>query len=351
MIALMTLMVLMGTEERVRDLFAPAALLTLQLALIVLYVGSFTARSLTRGREVHAFEVLQGILAVLAGFGGGIAVISAADLAPVGFGLVALALAAASYLAAAIVDRRLTGRESFIFYTSLGLLFTVAAIPMLLHGTGLVLAFSLVALMMGWLGARRERATLSLHGAGYALAAAVTSGLLAMSLDAFTGASVDAGPITAGSWVALACAAAFCWFRVATHGRTLGRFSSVPKLVVLAVLVAGLGGVILTLTHRLLPGTAEDGPDAAVLAAFRTAILALAAVSLALLARWEKVREAGLLVYPLLALGGLKLALEDIPAGRPATLVASLALFGGALILAPRIARAGRQARQADPSN
>jgi hypothetical protein len=191
---------------------------------------------------------------------------------------------------------------------------------------------------MAWLGGHWRRATLSLHGACYTLGGAVTSGLLGLSLHAFVGASLPAAPIAPGQWVALACAIGFCAFPIATHGRTWGRFSRVPRIAILALAVTGLGGILIHLTHGLLPA-GEAGPDAAVLAAYRTGILAAAAVALAWTGWWRRMREAEILVYPVLAAGGLKLILEDIPAGRPATLVASLVFFGGALILAPALTR------------
>jgi hypothetical protein len=48
------------------------------------------------------------------------------------------------------------------------------------------------------------------------------------------------------------------------------------------------------------------------------------------------------LVYPTLAVGALKLLLDDLRKGRPATLFISFVLYGIALILAPRLARRGR---------
>jgi hypothetical protein len=42
-------------------------------------------------------------------------------------------------------------------------------------------------------------------------------------------------------------------------------------------------------------------------------------------------------VVPLVALGGVKLLLQDLRDGRPATLVVSLALYGAVLVLAPRL--------------
>jgi hypothetical protein len=42
-------------------------------------------------------------------------------------------------------------------------------------------------------------------------------------------------------------------------------------------------------------------------------------------------------------LGGLKLLLQDLREGRPATLVLSLALYGAVLLLAPRLLRPGER--------
>ena len=57
-------------------------------------------------------------------------------------------------------------------------------------------------------------------------------------------------------------------------------------------------------------------------------MLAGLALALAWAAQRASLPELGWLVYPLLAAGGLKLLLEDMREGRPATLVASLALYG-----------------------
>jgi hypothetical protein len=79
-----------------------------------------------------------------------------------------------------------------------------------------------------------------------------------------------------------------------------------------------------------------DG-DAGMAATVRTGVLAVVVVGLAWLARRCAWPELGWLVYPLLALGGIRLLLQDLPHGRAATLVLSLAFFGGVLILTPRL--------------
>jgi hypothetical protein len=55
--------------------------------------------------------------------------------------------------------------------------------------------------------------------------------------------------------------------------------------------------------------------------------------------------EGRWLTYVVLIVGGLKLLVEDFPQGRPATLVLSLAVYGAALIVAPRWVRRGGDGR------
>jgi hypothetical protein len=70
-------------------------------------------------------------------------------------------------------------------------------------------------------------------------------------------------------------------------------------------------------------------------------VLALLVIGLASAARRWALVELGWFVYPLLALGALKLLGEDLGRGRPTTLFFSLVLYGSALILAPRLLRRG----------
>jgi len=74
-------------------------------------------------------------------------------------------------------------------------------------------------------------------------------------------------------------------------------------------------------------------------ATVRTIALAATALALAWLGRAPQWREAAWLVYPTLAAGGVKLLAEDFPHSTAATLFVALAMYGGALIAAPRLIR------------
>jgi hypothetical protein len=71
----------------------------------------------------------------------------------------------------------------------------------------------------------------------------------------------------------------------------------------------------------------------------RTAFLVTTALALAGLGRADARREAAWLGYAVLALAGLKILAEDLPAGTPATLIVTFGLYGGALLLVPRLRR------------
>jgi hypothetical protein len=96
---------------------------------------------------------------------------------------------------------------------------------------------------------------------------------------------------------------------------------------------------VLSLCYGWLP-RGEDGlATPAALAVARTALLSGSALALAWLGGRPRWREAAWLVYPILVLGGLKLLIEDLGTGRTVSLALSFALYGLALIVAPRWVR------------
>jgi len=339
MVLLVTLIALMADAERVERLLSPGSLVMLQLALCFLYLGSFAFRTRTRHSGVTNGEIVQGVLVLAIGLGGAIVVTQAYAMSGIPVGLVALALAAGCYAASfSVVDT--SDRRNFIFYSSLALAFTVAGCDALFHRGGMGFAFSVAALVATALGARHQRATLSGHGAAYTLAGAVASGVLLGALRAMVIESPQGlGWVTLSGIVVLVVAVVYCAIPIAEHGRTWGKFSLAPKMLVLAVLVIGLNGIVVAAAAPLLPVDDSGLPMAGGLAALRTATLAISALVLGLLRRRAHLRAAGWLVYPLLIVGGLKLVAEDLRAGQATTMFISLGIYGAALILAPRLIR------------
>jgi hypothetical protein len=102
--------------------------------------------------------------------------------------------------------------------------------------------------------------------------------------------------------------------------------------------VVGLGGTIVEFLARAMAGSP---PDPGTVATIRTAVLAAAVIVLAVVKRFDRLTELGWLLYPVLAIGALKLLLEDFQRSRAATLAVALAVYGAALIATPWLVNRG----------
>jgi hypothetical protein len=346
-IMLISAALFLSSGEESRLIMPPLSLMLLQLSLLLIYVGSVAGRVLARRRDVGFLESLQAVAVVGIGLGGGIATLRQTGVGRELLAAVSLGMAAGGYAAVfSIIDKRLGSRSNFIFFSTLALVFTVVGSSALFTGTALVLVLVIVALLTAWLGSFKARATLSLHGAVYAVSAAGVAGVLGRAVNAFVGPpDMQVQVATPSMLLVLAVSGVCAALPVAMHGRTWGRFSRLPKLALIVVVVLALGTIAVRVGLRLLPAANDATPDVAFVGVLRTAVLAISALILAMAGRAEKLHEAVLLVYPVLILSGMKLLFEDLRTGRPATLFVSLVIYGGALIVAPRLARGARLAR------
>lgn len=337
-VLLVTATLFLGDPERAPVVGSPG-LLTLQLSLMLIYLFTFALRALLASREVGAFAILQSFAVLAIGFGGASVTSSRISNGALFLAILSLGLAAAAYAVVfSIVDRQGGSRRNFIFYSTVSLFLTLAGCSVLPTELAPVASLGIMALLTAWFGARRARATLSQHGAVYAAAAAIASGLVAGAGAVFVGPWDGASRVLSfASLVVLGVAAVCCGFPVPMHGRTWGRLSRMPRLTYIALLALGFGALAVDQGVRVLP--ASSAADAAVVGVVRTAVLAAAALLLAAIGRWRGIVEARLLVPPVLVLGGVKLVFEDLRTGRPMTLFPSLVLYGVALILAPRLSR------------
>ena len=112
--------------------------------------------------------------------------------------------------------------------------------------------------------------------------------------------------------------------------------AAAPRVVVALLAVVGSGGALVSL---LAPAVAGSPPDVGILATLRTGVVAAAAVVLALSTRVPRVMELGWLLYPVLVVGGFKLLVDDFRHSQAATLFLALALYGAALVMAPRLVK------------
>jgi hypothetical protein len=323
-----------GVPEPYRGLSASAAF-WLALTLPVVYVGSAALRTLLRRRDVTAFEAVQSVASLLVGLGGAAAVARATGSGQSSLGTAGLALAAACYgVAFAFVERRSKSAGNFHFYAGLALVLTLLASGLLSTGGPLSGLWSVMGVAATMIGARLDRMTLRSHGALYLAAAAIASGLAAAPRQAFLGAPVlSLSPLSAWAAVALCASAASFLVLAAGPGATAQVwYRRLPALAALLFALAGIGA----LAVRLSIGLTTDGRDPGALAAARTAVLSLSALALAATFRRTRLPEVAWTAWALLVAGGAKILLQDVPAGRPATLVAALAVYGLALTFAPR---------------
>jgi hypothetical protein len=331
-----------GWPESYVPIPAPAAALAL-LALPLLYLASLAARTLLRSRPVTAFEATQGVLSVLLGFGGAASALATHGYPVVGLGALALTMGALCYAAAfSFAERRAGQDRNFYFYSTAGALLVLGGVNVLL-GPLRVLALAGLGVAAALLGRRFGRMTLRTHGALYLAAAVAEAGLVAAGARALVRAAT--GPVEAIAWL-VAVLAAVGWAVLASDpAAPRTGLARLPQLL-LAVLVAFALATAVRAGLRGLGLPPEN--DAGAAAVVCTGILAGLALGYALAARRLGWPELSWVAYAAVALGGVKLVAQDLPAGRPATLVASLALYGAALLLAPRLLRVGE--RRADPS-
>jgi hypothetical protein len=188
-------------------------------------------------------------------------------------------------------------------------------------------------------GNRTGRLTLHAHGVVYLSLGVLSSGLAAAAWRAFVGSTEGpaASPDPAG--IAIWLAAAFCWVLQARSGLAseVTGPARIPRFGAALPVLLGAGWLAVTVLGRVAGG------GSAAMAVSRSAVLAITAVVLALAARRTRWSELGWPVVPLLALGCVKLLVEDMRRGSPVTLTIALALLGTALILAPRLLLAARR--------
>lgn len=185
---------------------------------------------------------------------------------------------------------------------------------------GTILVLEPVALAIVWAAAavassfaarRWSWDWMNVHAAVWALAAAVASGLPSALVNA-----TDPSPVVVAVGL---CATIALWFEAPLAHRSRLVLLAIITLASMAVLVGGVSDLM---------------KDRAILAMTRTIVLSVAAVVLAAFS--NTVREAKTLAWILLLVGGAKLLLEDLRAGRAITIVVALAVYGGAMLLVAR---------------
>jgi hypothetical protein len=312
------------------------AALAVQMLMLAGYLGSFAVRTLFIGRPVIPFEVAQSVGVLAVAYGGAISLIRSTGSNVVLIGIASVVLAVAGYIVAFSFVQRHRHVKNFFFYALLAQLFAIVGIGLCAGDVAASLVYSVVATVAAALARRSNRLTLVLQATIYAIAAAVGSGLVGAAAFALVSPpSTGWSPPSLASVLALTAMAIVTFLPVRRPVESWGILASIPRLVLMTALVSMAVGIAISVA--VTASLDAEHLDGSVLATIRTAVLVIATLALARAARHSS--EAGWLVYPLIVLTGLKLLFADFPQGRPETLFAALALYGFALIAAPRMLR------------
>jgi hypothetical protein len=320
-----------------------AALLGAQVALLAIYLSSTIVRTLLRGFTFTWFETAQCALAFLISVGGGLQLTSHdARVAPA-LAILSLVCAAACYLVSFLM---LDGggeqhSRNFHTYSTFGILLALAGSRILLSGAAAAVAWSVLAVAAIWVGGIFLRLTLKVHGGIFLLLALGASSALEQAAGLLLGSRTWPGGAPWAIWSG-ALTATLCYVIGTRHGAAVTPSWSSRALRILVagtavLLVAGIAAGLLTSGYHLIFGEQATHSYCATL---RTFVLSVTALLLAWAGgRWDR-PEFGRLVYPVMALGAYRMIGVDLQQDRTAALFLSLLLYGGALILLPKLIRA-----------
>lgn len=308
-----------------------------QAALLGIYLTSTIVRTLLRRFAFTAFETTQCAAVFLIAAGGALAAGGESRSVAAIAWFILLCGAACYMVAFAHLERHGERIRNFYTYSVFGLLLMLAGSRLLLGPVAVAVCWAALGVACILAGGLWDRLTLRWHGALYLLLATLVSGGAAAAGARLLGSVSGLRGVPAGGWVAglavvLSYGAALRYAR-AVPGRMYTGFS----LALSALLVwhaAGLSAGVLT---GLLEQIGDPAARSAYSPTVRTAVITLGAMALAWSSkRWPQA-ELSHLAYPLMVLGAYKLVVQDLREERTMALFLSLLLYGGALIVLPRL--------------
>jgi len=320
---------LIDSKGGLPDGYAPSsvrAVLAMQALLLLIYMTSTAARTLLQHREFTNFETVQSALAYIIGLGGMFQISKWSNAATDAIGLFALFCGLACYLISFVfLGREGKQGRNFYTYSTFAILTTLGGSFALLSGLGLVAVWCILALGCCYVGARLKEQVLAVHGGFSLLLASLASGVAIGTASLLFGDRTGAGSLATAGVIAIA--ASLCYS---------GCNQRLPALLV----AVNLAWLLTGLATRGLAATLQTTP----LATLGTAAITVVAAGIAWCGvKWRR-PELAWVAYGLMAVGLYKLIVRDFPLTDTAHMVFSLLLYGGAMVLLPRILQKGTRA-------
>lgn len=324
---LMVTLLAMRAPDATQVVAEPAmgAVLGLQIALLTIYLSSTIDRTLLRRLNITGFEIGQAAVAFVISIGGALQVTRAGQTGALSVGLFCLLGGAACYLVSfASLDHQDGRSRNFYTYSTFAVLLVVAGCGVLLKGSVLAGVWAALAVVMLLTGLLRNRNTLRVHACVYLILAVAVSRMLPLATERIIRTNGDALLALSGGYLFALAGAALCYAVV-----VVWRGKPLDATVAASLACWGVLG--------LVAGWMDAAP-------LRTAMVTALAIAAGWAGSRSGRRELLWLAYPLMALAGLKLMVEDFQQGRSLTLFASLIFFGGGLIVLPRLVKHRRNA-------
>ena len=307
----------------------------LQGVLLIGYAGSSFVRALRGRNPIRVFDYLQTAVAWAIGWGGAVQLARANDSGIRGLAVFALLVGFAAYAGAfGVVDRRYGRNKSFLFLSSLGLALVLLGLLGSI-GPASAVVLAVLALIAAAAGSHWDRVTLRAHAALFLAAAWISSGVAAEVAGDLSGrAGFNAVPDAVAIIVALLTVITTLVVLLARRLKTSGWVQRLPLTALLVMSGIVVAATLVSVAAMVVPSST--------LWMGTVALSALTIVAAVLASRWG-IREAGWVVYPLLALTGLRVVLTDLASGRTVVFVIALAAYGSAMILSTRLLRTHRR--------
>ncbi|MFI5181338.1 MAG: hypothetical protein ACHQPI_08120 [Thermoanaerobaculia bacterium] len=318
---------------------SPTATVRLLVALPVLALALTLWRTGLRKADPEVFDFVQPSLAVVAGIGAAAAIGPRAGLSPAVLGVAVLA---AAVLLLALDTLLPVSRSVSALHTTTGAVFVVAGGFLAVPAAFRAAFWSAAAVAAAVAFLRIPRKTRAVQTSVFVAASSLAAGLLPGAVRFLLGGETpEAGPALTSLLPALGAAvAAYAILATRLSTGTFRWREDLPVVAVGTIAVLDLATVFEGTLERLLFASVDSGGGSAL----RTITISAAAILIARLRRWRFAAPVGFLVYPLLAVAGLRIVLFDLRQGRPATLLFTFAVYGAALILAPRFLRTASDA-------